>query len=193
MALSRLRPGFESRTVPKAKTQWAFRRVKKVRLRLRWLVKIHESYRRRLYRRHLESLEDTGIHPDDIPTQKESASHPPVDDSPSQNEMEDGYHNRVARPEGNSAPEPGNNTHSIKSVKFTTWNINHITSKRAEVELMMRRTGVDVLALQETGRNQNMWPLRLKGFNIIESLAVRSNGEGVGVLPCSLHQLPHSG
>jgi exonuclease III len=55
--------------------------------------------------------------------------------------------------------------------KMATWNINRMTSKRQEIENMLRASRVEILAMQETGRDCNGWPLRLQGYNILESVA----------------------
>jgi exonuclease III len=59
----------------------------------------------------------------------------------------------------------------VGSLKIATWNINSIASKRQELELYLSRSGVRLLALQETWRDVGQWPLCLKEFQVFEALA----------------------
>ena len=79
---------------------------------------------------------------------------------------------------------PGGNR-KVGLLKIATWNINSIASKRQELELYLLRSGVKLLALQETWRDVGQWPLCLREFQVFEALAepktprhVNMNGNG---------------
>lgn len=70
----------------------------------------------------------------------------------------------------------GGNNNGMQSLKAVTWNINSVTSKRNQLEMFLQATGVHILALQETRRGKEAWPLRQKGYNILEVCADREAG-----------------
>ena len=74
-------------------------------------------------------------------------------------------------------------------VKIASWNIHSIAEKRDEVGMYLHKNGVEVLALQETWRTVSHWPLRLKGFNVFESVAEKGVSGVNGVALCVSNKL----
>lgn len=62
------------------------------------------------------------------------------------------------------------------AIPFATWNIRTLTGKRSEVEQFILHTKVQVLALQETRRTSQGWRVRLRGFQVFESIASNERG-----------------
>ena len=75
------------------------------------------------------------------------------------------------------------------SAKMGTWNIHSIAEKRNELGMYLHKNGIDILALQETWRNSDQWPLRLKGFNVFESVAEKGMHGRNGVAVCVRNNL----
>ena len=55
--------------------------------------------------------------------------------------------------------------------RTVTWNIRSINGKRSDVEVLCNRVGVDVVAIQETLRKGDAWPIKLTGYNCVEQSA----------------------
>ena len=68
--------------------------------------------------------------------------------------------------------------------KVASWNIHSIAEKRNELGMYLHKNGIDVIALQETWRTVDQWPLRLKGFNVFESVAEKGIQGRNGVALC---------
>ena len=73
--------------------------------------------------------------------------------------------------------------------KVATWNIHSITEKRNEVGMYLQKEGIDVLALQETWRDSDRWPIRFKGYNVFESVAEVGAPGRNGVAVCVKNHL----
>ena len=73
---------------------------------------------------------------------------------------------------------------SHNRVKVSTWNIHSSSQKREEIAMYAQKNDIGVLALQETWRKANQWPLRLKGFNVFESVAEQEVPGRKGVAVC---------
>ena len=73
--------------------------------------------------------------------------------------------------------------------KVTSWNIHSISDKRNEIGMYLHKVGIDVLALQETWRKVDQWPLRLRGFNVFESVAEEGIQGRNGVALCVRNHL----
>ena len=59
----------------------------------------------------------------------------------------------------------------LATAHFSTWNINHLTGKRPEIEMYLKESRIDILCLQETWREDKGWPVRIRGYTIFESPA----------------------
>ena len=68
--------------------------------------------------------------------------------------------------------------------KVSTLNVCTIASKRGEVEVLLRTTGIGVLAIQETRRVETGWPVRIAGYAVFESPAVRDEQGKNGLAVC---------
>jgi len=64
-------------------------------------------------------------------------------------------------------------------VKVATWNIHSLGSKRHELELYLKTSGVKVLGLQETYRGIGDWPLFLRDYQVFESIAEGGRAQGL--------------
>jgi exonuclease III len=64
----------------------------------------------------------------------------------------------------------------IRLFKVATWNIHSVVSKRQELEMYLQSTGVKLLALQETYRTLESWPIHLKNYQVFESVAAGGVG-----------------
>lgn len=62
--------------------------------------------------------------------------------------------------------------HQTGSLKFSTWNIHSVANKRPELEMYLRQTCTAVLALQETARSSEHWPIRVRGYQCFEAPAM---------------------
>jgi len=60
---------------------------------------------------------------------------------------------------------------AARFVKMSTWNIHSIASKRQELELYLKISGVKLLGLQETYRGVGDWPIYLRDHQVFESMA----------------------
>ena len=64
-------------------------------------------------------------------------------------------------------------------IKASTWNIHSISSKRQELELYLKVSGVKLLGLQETYRGLGDWPLYLRDYQVFESIAEGGRARGL--------------
>jgi exonuclease III len=60
-----------------------------------------------------------------------------------------------------------------KPLRIVSWNMNSYKVKKGILEEVCKLTSADVVLLQETLRNEKTWPVRLGGFNVIESKSQR--------------------
>jgi hypothetical protein len=104
------------------------------------------------------------------------------------------YHLRIARqsrqPQNNDNAPNGYRKNDNKSrgqqitghsLRIATLNIFGYDRKRADVEYFVQKERIDVLGLQETLKTDKSWPLRLHGFQCIESPSVDGVGRGVAL------------
>jgi len=68
--------------------------------------------------------------------------------------------------------------------KMSTLNVCTLTSKRGEVEVLLKTTGIGVLAMQETRRVESGWPVRIAGYAVFESTAVKDDKGKNGLALC---------
>ena len=68
--------------------------------------------------------------------------------------------------------------------KVSTLNVCTIASKRGEVEVLLRTAGIGILAIQETRRVETGWPVRIAGYAVFESPAVRDEQGKNGLAVC---------
>ena len=64
-------------------------------------------------------------------------------------------------------------------IKASTWNIHFIASKRQEIELYLKMSGVKLLGLQETYRGIGDWPIYLHDYQVFESIAEGGRARGL--------------
>ncbi|TPX47702.1 hypothetical protein SeLEV6574_g02500 [Synchytrium endobioticum] len=68
-------------------------------------------------------------------------------------------------------------------INFMSLTINHVTNKRQELAMLLRKNNVGVLALQETWLTPGSWKLRIKGYKTFEGQSTGKAGEpGVAIL-----------
>lgn len=142
--------------VPSNNVASALRSLKRVAKRYEWIVKIHRTYRQR----QRDKLRRAGIQ-NIVPRL-----------------------HRLHEQTGNENDVRGQGSQPTFQAKMASWNINHLASKRPEIEQMLLQTKVEILALQETGRDANAWPFRLRGFRVLETVAGRKNLGEHGLAVC---------
>lgn len=62
-----------------------------------------------------------------------------------------------------------------------SWNVRSINGKRSDIEVLCKKVGIDVVAIQETHRGVDAWPIKLTGFNCVEQPATTDGGDRRGV------------
>lgn len=63
------------------------------------------------------------------------------------------------------------NSLTVLSGKLVTWNLNTLSGKRPIVKHFLEKENVAVLGLQETRRNMLQYPLRIRGYTVVEQIA----------------------
>ncbi|RKO98316.1 hypothetical protein CXG81DRAFT_21434 [Caulochytrium protostelioides] len=73
----------------------------------------------------------------------------------------DGRRGPTAQVGGPASPPP-------RRIYFASWNINFIWGKRQDVAPFLTTTRHDILALQETRRTAEQYPIQVRGYRVIE-------------------------
>src|SRR5690554_4273614 len=66
-------------------------------------------------------------------------------------------------------------------LKVATWNVRTLGGNRPEVELFLKSEDIAILAVQETRRLDGGWPLRIRGYQCLETPAVQGQRGQVGL------------
>lgn len=150
--------------VPEEYVARACRKLKRVGIAQYWYVRRHRKYSRRPLRVSARRQESGGEGVSD------------VERHPRGNEIQEDR-SLGATVQGDiwaeSAVPPPNLEMTTRVAKVATWNIRSLTQKRVELEMYMQRNGIQILGLQETWRDRSQWPLRLKGYHVLEAEALR--------------------
>jgi exonuclease III len=75
-------------------------------------------------------------------------------------------------------------------LKLATWNVRSLGGNRGELEMFLRREGVAILAVQETHLVEGGWPLRIRGYQCMESAAAKGEPGKVGLALLVRDDLP---
>lgn len=122
--------------------------MKRVRQEFDWHVKRHSSYSIRRRRRLRMPIE-----------------------------AENGEQLMTEEPDEQPASEldEGENLENRK-IRIATWNVNSIGSKRKEIDMYLKRCKIKILGVQETWRNIDGWPIRLRDYRVFEALSQQGEG-----------------
>ncbi len=77
-----------------------------------------------------------------------------------------------------------------RGLKLASWNVRSLGGNRGELEMYLRREGIAILAVQETHLVEGGWPLRIRGYQCLESAAVKGEPGKVGLALLVRDDLP---